>query len=371
MSFLRSKVVRAARIKLAFAFVAAYIFEAAALALYLLRGEGSYFIYVALAAHVISAFSFVLFTTAKPRALPGIGFYYPRLAALFTLFMPVLGLVGISVTLFVGKVWMKSHGLAEEYREKSYEGRVVDVDLPTDITEFLYDEVDVHPIADILAGDDVGMKRGAVNLLRRIGSAEAVKLLRKCLSDENSEVRFYAHTALTRLEEDYAESMDKARFRVQRYESASAYAELGSTYRNYSRSGLPERNMQEQAMNFACGSWETAVEKDPENQDYKLRLAECMCESGRYPQAFDIYKETVHFPDLELESLLGICRVFFEQGNFIALYRQVLDMRSKPAPVSSDPFKLGSYNFWLSFFDVEEDEQDELPDDFDTDGVVL
>lgn len=160
MFFLRDRVIRIARFRFAFAFISAYFFEAVAVWLYLNRHDGSYFVYESWVAHMMSALSFILFTSSKPRALPGIAFYYPRIAALFTFFMPVLGLVGISLTLLAALVFMNSRGLAEDYREKAYEGMGTEVDLPKDITEFLYDEVDVHPIADILAGDDMGMKRG-------------------------------------------------------------------------------------------------------------------------------------------------------------------------------------------------------------------
>lgn len=370
MYFLRNKVIRIARLKLAVAFISAYAFAAVAFWLYVHRADEPYFIYEALGAHIMSGLSFIIFTSPKPRALPGIAFYYPRIAALFTVFMPLIGLIGISMTLIVSRVFMVSHGLAEEYKEKAYEGVGTDVELPTDVTEFLYDEVDVHPIADILAGDDIGMKRGAVNLLRRIGSAEAVRLLRKSISDENAEVRFYAHTALTRLEEDYAESLDKARFRVDRYGSAQSYAELALICRNYARSGLPEKNMQEQSQAQACENWEIAVKMDPENLDFQMRLAEAYCEKGEYPKALDIYQQTALFPDQELESRLGICRVFFELGNYLALFQQVSEMRGRPVPPTSDPFKLNTYNFWREFFDQVE-EAKETYDDFDSEGVLI
>ncbi len=370
MYYLRSKVIKTARLRFAVSFIAAYTFGALAVWLYLHRADGPYYISAALVSHFLSGFSFLLFTSPKPRALPGIGFYYPRIAALFTIFMPVLGLLGISLTLLMSRVFMESHGLAEEYKEKAYEGQGTEVDLPNDVTEFLYDEVDVHPIADVLAGDDVGMKRGAVNLLRRIGSAEAVKLLRKSISDENAEVRFYAHTALTRLEEDYAEALEKARFKVERYDSAQTHAELAITCRNYARSGLPEKNMQEQSMTQACEHWEIAVEKNPDNQDFKMRLAEAYCESARYSQALDIYKNTVSTPEDELESRLGICRIYFELGNYLAFFDQINEMRSRPVPQSSDPFRLNTYNFWRSFLDENEESRD-LVENVDTDGVVI
>jgi tetratricopeptide (TPR) repeat protein len=364
----KQKIIRITRLRFLGSFLAAYVFEALALWFYLYRADNEYFVWLAAAAHITSAFSFILVTAARRGALYGVGFYYPRLAALFSFFMPVIGLIGISITLFISLIFMHKHGLAEDYRQKSYEGHGLDVELPTDVTEFLYDEVDVHPIADVLAGEDLGMKRGAINLLRRIGSAEAVKLLRKSISDENTEIRFYAHTALTRLEEDYAESIEKSRFRAERYDSAPAHAEMAKTYRNYARSGLPERNMRSGIMEQACDHWKIAVEKDPENFEYKLLFAEVLCEIGHYGEALDIYSYTIDFPEYELESRLGLCRAYFETGEYPLLFNELRKMNSKPTPESSDPFKLGLYNFWKDF--IKKDEKIlEVSDDFTIDEV--
>ncbi len=329
------------------AFAASYLFEGGAVWLYLGRDGVHWYLYIAIAAHLLSGVSFILFTAPKPRALPGIAFYYPRIAALFTIFMPVLGVLGISIALLSARVLMHSHGLAHEYREKAYQRTDLDIDLPTNVTEFLYDEVDVHPIADILAGDDMERKRGAVNLLRRIGSSEAVSLLRKSLVDESAEVRFYAHTALTRLEGDYVKAMDKARSRAERYDSPQTHAELASIYRNYARSGLPEVAMRERTLLLACEHWRLAVAKEEGNKEYLMRLAETCVESGELSEASDIYRAMSADPAFEMEARLGLCRISFEEGNFIALFQEVEQLRSRPGLKSADPLKTMMYNFWV------------------------
>lgn len=345
MLFMRARVIFLARVRFAAAFASAWGFEI--LAVLLLGGffvqKPQYF--WALGAHFMSAASF-LAVTPKPRSIPGIGYYYPRFAAMLTFFLPGLGIVGISLTM-LGLRYMKSQGLAEEYKEKSFEDEVFNVEVPTDITSFLLDEIDVHPIADILAGEDVPMKRGAVNLLRRIGSAEAVALLRKSLSDSNAEIRFYAHTALTRLEEDYVRQIEDSRFKAERFERPKSYAELAMTYRNYARSGLPETSMQQYYLQKSCEAWEKALEKDPVNLEYRLKLAEEYADSGRYDESVKIYRNTALNPEAEMESRLGICRAYFEQGDYESFFREVDDLRARPVPEGGDPYRMLVYNFWM------------------------
>lgn len=346
MSFLRDRVIRAARIRFGAAFLAAYLFEGCALFLYYNDGITVKSLLGVIILHILSALSF-LAVKAKRRSLPGIGYYYPRMAALCSLFLPVIGLCGISLTFFALN-FMKSQGLAKEYKEKPFENEAVDVELPADITGFLFDEIDIHPIADILAGDDIGMKRGAVNLLRRIGSSEAVSLLRKSLSDSNSEVRFYAHTALTRLEEDYVNLIEDARFRAERFGKAKNHAELAFAYGNYSGSGLPEVNMQTYYLDLSRQEWEKALEKDPGNLDYRLKLAAVCVDGGKFSQAVDLYRETIQVEGAELESRLGICRAYFEKGDFSSLFAEVDEMRSRPVPEDENPFNKLVYNFWMN-----------------------
>ena len=54
-----------------------------------------------------------------------------------------------------------------------------------------------------MSGDDNDLKRGAINTLQRIGSPEAISILKQSLSDVSPEIRHYAHIALTRLDEAY------------------------------------------------------------------------------------------------------------------------------------------------------------------------
>ena len=78
MYFLRSRVIRTARLKFAGAFIAAYLLEGVAFMIYLNRDEFPYSGYVILGAHILSGLSFILLTTSKRGVLSGVGYYYPR-----------------------------------------------------------------------------------------------------------------------------------------------------------------------------------------------------------------------------------------------------------------------------------------------------
>ncbi len=62
--------------------------------------------------------------------------------------------------------------------------------------------LDVQPIQDILTGKNAAHKRNALSKIAKNPDKRSIKLLRSCLLDENPDIRFYASSALSRIEED-------------------------------------------------------------------------------------------------------------------------------------------------------------------------
>jgi len=63
--------------------------------------------------------------------------------------------------------------------------------------------VNVEPLVETLRSHSgADLKRGAIETLTQISSPQSVALLKECLTDPNSEVRFYASSGLSRIEEN-------------------------------------------------------------------------------------------------------------------------------------------------------------------------
>lgn len=74
----------------------------------------------------------------------------------------------------------------------------------------LADALDVLPAVDALLSPSPALKRGAIETLGRIRSAEAIGWIMKARASVDPEVRFYATTALTRLKRDFETSISAA-----------------------------------------------------------------------------------------------------------------------------------------------------------------
>lgn len=74
---------------------------------------------------------------------------------------------------------------------------------PEAIRKELADALDVLPAADALLSADPALKRGAIETLARIRSADSVGWILRARTDPDPEVRFFATTAITRLNHDF------------------------------------------------------------------------------------------------------------------------------------------------------------------------
>lgn len=99
--------------------------------------------------------------------------------------------------------------------------------------------LDFLPLADILAGNDTNLKRGAVENLCRLGNYESINLLLAYRNAADPEVRFYVTTALTRIKKELDEELDAAKRQMQKdVYKISSRVFLAKIYWRYARSHL-------------------------------------------------------------------------------------------------------------------------------------
>ncbi|MDP2599637.1 MAG: HEAT repeat domain-containing protein [Deltaproteobacteria bacterium] len=103
----------------------------------------------------------------------------------------------------------------------------------------ILEELDFMPLADILAGEEIALKRGAISRLAEIKDAEAIRILLSCRGDPSPDVRFFATSALTRIKKEFDEELEAAKRQMQRdVHSIAARIVLAKIYLQYSRSNL-------------------------------------------------------------------------------------------------------------------------------------
>lgn len=105
-------------------------------------------------------------------------------------------------------------------------------------------ELDFLPLVEILAGDDIPLKRGAIEQLIRLGTPEAIAVLMSRRSDPSMEMRFYVNTAINRLKKEFDEELNAARRQMQMdANNVTTRLNLAKIYLRYADSGLLDPDM--------------------------------------------------------------------------------------------------------------------------------
>ncbi|MFW5487780.1 MAG: tetratricopeptide repeat protein [Desulfovibrio sp.] len=316
---------------------------------------------VAILLHLLAATCFMLYrpkdnTIETKRSNDDT--YYHRLFAMLIFFLPGIGILGTITTFISAGVILRRQGLAESY-EEGFKMEKEMLFLNESTANIIQDELSIEPIVDILNGNDVALKRGSISLLRKIKDKRAVELIKKCLADESSEVRFYAHTALTRIEADYAEQIKDAQARYTEEKTPYAARALARIYRRYASSGLPEDSILVQYMKDARDLYEKALDADPTDSRLMLTLGNLCAEMKDYMASEKYFRMAVDIAGCQIEAGLGICRALYETGRIEELAHFTQRLRQMPHAQSLSPEKQAVYNLWTQDNDNEELQQSE------------
>lgn len=208
----------------------------------LLDKSGGMTLVPAFAAHLLAALTYFF---AEPKGSGWIhgGRYWSKTGFVLIFFLPVFGWLVVPVLFF--------------FKERSPD-YVPNTDKDQDAEDFLMlpkpavqetpnetwrervmRELDFLPLADVLAGHDVELKRGAIERLATLKTVESIALLMAHRSDPSPEVRFFVTSALGRVKKEFDEQLDAAKHEMQKnIYKVSARVFLAKIYLQYVNVGL-------------------------------------------------------------------------------------------------------------------------------------
>jgi tetratricopeptide (TPR) repeat protein len=270
------------------------------------------------------------------------------LAAAVGFAMPGIGLAGCVFARGCANLLMRRKNKTAQFRQ------AVDMSLGEDnhwisrkrVGQVLADEIAIEPVVDVLAGDDPDLKRGAVKLLQRMGTPGAVALLRSCMSDPFPEVRFYAHSALSELEDAYAQRIKTLREQLESAPEAALWRSLGREYSLYAESGLVDEVMRRQTLEESRKALAQALALEPEHALALLLSARVLLQLGEMDAARAQFEHCQNHEDVASEARLGLAQIAFEQRDMRALAMQARAMAESAAPRPHNADSLELYEFW-------------------------
>jgi hypothetical protein len=268
--------------------------------------------------------------------------------AILTLFLPPFGW---AVAICLHAFFKPIPEMAEIKNEDDEAGfEVESVDVPLEGPELSRQELVAHhldfvPLADILAGNDLNLKRGAVEKLAQLATPEAIAMLLARRGDPVPEVRFYATSALTRIKKDMDEELDAAKRQIQSsHEEGRSRLMLAKSYYRQIRSGLIDAATVE-AYAAEC---DHHLKKASEFGDVAVEALFLLVETRRYRGAWDMAKGALEtltsFPGADAVAVAKKrVEIAYESADYPSV---VAGLKSLSEAVTNDPAWSAALYLW-------------------------
>jgi len=240
------------------------------------------------------------------------GFYW--LGLLLTLLFPVLGVLGTAwMVVAPPEVRVGAGESPEDARGRAMRAawddlRAREVSGP-----------EIEAVAEALHDPDPALQLGAVEALRGVADAEAVRLLREASRSERFDVRFGAVDALGQLSRDHAVAVAAAEEAVRRApEDADAHSALARCHAAYHDLEVEDPVVQAIVLRRAAEHFYAAARLRPEKAAL-LGLAASLSKAGSVGDAERVLDQTAVSDAHDPELLLARARLRFRAGDIDAL----------------------------------------------------
>jgi tetratricopeptide (TPR) repeat protein len=235
----------------------------------------------------------------------------------FLLFFPYFGLPASAFLLF----WTFCYPPPEDGRTELGEDdkRIFDIrdrlmKPPTQIVS----EESFLPAITMLQSPNLEDRRSAIEVLARIGGAEQIYHLQKCLDDPEREVHQLAHAKLTALHEQHTDAINQA-------QQSSKEEELDSVVL-YLRSGLLGEATKLFYRQKAITIGGKLLLERPHDPQLLSLLGELYLEDRKYQEAALAFETSLRLED-SIEARWGLVRLCYQQRNYDGFLAHLTELR--------------------------------------------
>lgn len=249
---------------------------------------------VALSCHVMACIT-LFFSMPK-----GLGWFYfqrkwPHLFFFLNLFFPVVGFffaLGLFLTYEKKERYDELFDNDQEFFAQFQPKVSPYLKRPSLWIKMIDEEIDFVPLVDILNGQDLDLKRGAIDKLAQIATPEAIETLLHFRSDPVPEVRFFITTALTKIRQNLEQELEAAHKNMKLQPNDHlTHIRLGRIYKKFALSHLLDPATKKKYLNEAIYHLnESKNQKPDEKSSYNL-LIECYKEAENWPEILSLIEQ--------------------------------------------------------------------------------
>lgn len=176
----------------------------------------------------------------------------------------------------------------------------------------------VEPLVEVIRSHSgVDLKRGAIETLTNIANPHSISLLKECLSDNNSEVRFYASSGLSRIEERLNGEIIRCKEKVKKHKEphAQEYFQLAKAYYEFIYLSIQDEASLQYYLKQSIKFFEKAHDLASDDQQIIKSLERAYTRDGQHEKAKSLQQEK---DPNEAESPMYQAEALFKEGKFKA-----------------------------------------------------
>jgi hypothetical protein len=239
--------------------------------------------------HTISSLSFTIAASLFFRSISPL-FITLNFCSFFL--FPIMGAIFYG-SLMVSLMLSKKMELLSDFHDESTPQNL-NYETTETFEESIQKNINVEPLVEIIRSHHLGtdLKRGAIETLTQICDPVSVTLLKECLSDPDTEVRFYASSGLSRIEENLNEQILKYKEKTGRDEAtAEDFFQYGKSYYEFIYLSIQDNDSLTYYLNMSIDNFLIACNRNKSEKKYKEFLQKAYANAGEHEKSKEIEQE--------------------------------------------------------------------------------
>jgi tetratricopeptide (TPR) repeat protein len=285
------------------------------------------FIGINIVASLIFAFGMYLFSRKLPSPVN-----WSILSFLISIAFVSIGMVGmVAINIWIKRAKRLKLGVYEAYEQYiTFEYAEAPKYWREDaLIEKMYEEMEVRPLVDVLSEEDYLLRRGAVDIIDRLGKQDAVKILQSGLVDGNVEVRFHVASELSKIETEYSDNILSAQKEVDKNpDSEDSHRILANAYAEYCRSGILDEISRDYYLGLAVEEYKRSLEISPPQINTRITLSQLLLEKGNIQEAEKNLKQVVSEAPDNYQAHIELAKIYYRRRDFQKVSQELKKSKS-------------------------------------------
>ncbi|MBF0287019.1 MAG: hypothetical protein HQM14_04315 [SAR324 cluster bacterium] len=191
------------------------------------------------------------------------------------------------------------------------------------LTENLWtedNEQQAEPFLDIMKGSDRVLKQRAIDKVIQHPSQLSVRVLREGLSDNDSDVRYYAASGLIQLNDLFQKRLQLLKEKVGHTSNdADFWYQLGSAYDQYCFWELPASDDMEYFLKETEGCYQTCLALQPDHEKVRYALGRLLVRRRQIDRAIEVLREGLEYHPESIPILGWYAEALYKGKRFVEL----------------------------------------------------